>query len=460
MKRRDIIPLTLLLAISVSSCKKFVEGYDVDPNQAEKAPLSQKLTAIEVATGLSASGELPRVAGIWTGQFTGVANQYDALEHYITQALDFNVAWGVLYTTIGANAVIIQQEADAVKDPWTKGIAQVLETYAIGTSADLFGDVPYSQAFQPDIHPNPVFDKQLDVYNGVQTKLSDAITNLASPTGGNLSSDFLYSGDLTKWTAAAHSFKARYYLHTSEYQKAIEEATAGISSPANDLMMPFKGTAVGVDINPYFDFSTYSRPGYIDAKGAFAVSLLQSRNTASTNEKGRLNYYYNLEDQNINYTDISDTSGGFGGSNNSSSIISYVETQLILAESYLRLSQPEQALIALNKVRAANANNPKYTLKGNGGVKYDPYGAGDFTSGDALLKEIMTEKYLTLLGQTEVYNDARRKNNAALIGIPLKVNSSPSIPQRLFIPQSEISTNPNTPVQTTSDLFSPTPVNK
>ena len=66
----------------------------------------------------------------------------------------------------------------------------------IGTGADLFGDLVYSQALTDT--PNPTLDNQLAVYAAVQTVLSDAITNLAATGGTNFgagSSDLVYAGD-------------------------------------------------------------------------------------------------------------------------------------------------------------------------------------------------------------------------------------------------------------------------
>lgn len=451
MKNRFVFVLLLGLG---SSCQSFVEDYDVSPNLAGQAPLGQRLTAIEAAAGLAAAGELPRLGGIWTGQFTGQVNQYDAFENYVAQATDFDGAWSFIYVGVGANARLTAQEASRVKDPWTEGVAQVLEAWSVGTLADLFGDVPYTQAFQPETYPTPVFDPQPAVYAALQTTLDRALTNLASPTGGNLKpSDFFFRGDLTKWRALAHSLKARYYLHTNEYAKAIPEALAGIPTPSGDWLMPFPGTAIGVDGNPYWIFSIVNRSGYLNAAGAYAVRLLNRRTSPTTDETGRLRFYYNAVGDDLNYAE-----GGFGGASTAFPLLSYVENQLLLAECYARLGQSGNALTALNAVRAANAANAQYQRFGS--VRYPPYAATDFATADALLNEIMTEKYLSLLGQVEVYNDARRKDNAARIGIPLKVGTSPRIPQRLFVPQTELSTNPNAPKQAPADLFNPTPVNQ
>ena len=110
-------------------------------------------------------------------------------------------------------------------------------------------------------------------------------------------------------------------------------------------------------------------------------------------------------------------------------------------------------------------------------MKYDAYTAADFATdgivmngaadaNEALLKEILTEKCLSLIGQIEPFNDQRRAktlagtSNLSMSVIGVTPKRGDVLPQRFLYPQIEITTNPNTPVQTVTDLFAPTPVNK
>ena len=232
----------------------------------------------------------------------------------------------------------------------------------------------------------------------------------------------------------------------------MDNALLGVASPADNMWMPFPGTSQNKDLNPYFDFAFVNRAGYMDASRSFALPLLQSRVSGKTNETGRLNYYFDVAEKNLNYAE-----GGFFAQNASFPVLTFEETQLILAESQFRLGKSSEALTALNKVRAANATNE--SLKAAGTVVYEPYTTADFATNDALLKEILVEKYLSLLGQIEVWNDAKRLNNYRLIGIELRSSTATTIPQRLFYPQNEITTNPNTPTPIPG-LFEPTPTNR
>lgn len=470
MNRIYKLLIIAFLAFGGSSCEKFTKGYDVSPNSPENAPTDQKITAVETAMGLVFPGELARNAGIWTGQFTGVDRQYEGLNNYIVTAGSYDTPWANSFQLVAAQARIIQENAEQEKNYWTKGIAQVIEANMIGTATALWGNIPYTELFQPDRFPNPRFDEQRKVYAAVQALLNDAIVNLGR-TGINLGSrDIFYQGNRAKWNAAAHTLKARFFLHTGEYQLAVDNALLGITAPTGDMIMPFQGTAFGTDVNPYNSFIDNDRSGYMTADGAYAITVLQSRNNAKTVETGRYNYFYTTKGDygsiDPNYLD-----GAFA-KDAGSPILTFEENQSILAESYLRLNQFANALAALNTIRAYHNTDPRYLGPGTVkyAVKYEPYTQADFLPGgvmagtsreEALLKEILTEKYLSLIGQIEVFNDVRRARTLAgarnALNIPITTGNR--LPERFLIAQNEVNTNTNTP-KPIPGLFEPTEVNK
>src|SRR5437763_1150104 len=95
----------------------------------------------------------------------------------------------------------------------------------------------------PKLHQNPnapTHDPQASVYAAVQAKLDTALTLLGGSGAGPGSADLVYKGDKTKWTQAAHTLKARFYLHLAEvdnsnYARALAQAQQGIAASANDF---------------------------------------------------------------------------------------------------------------------------------------------------------------------------------------------------------------------------------
>src|ERR1700752_111739 len=181
---------------------------------------------------------------MYVQQCAGTDRQYQAIGTYVVDASVFAGSFDRFYTGGGLTDLRnIQQKALAATTPDSiyLGVAKVMEAYMMGTAADLWGDVPYSEALNPVAHPTPHYDGQMTVYTALQAVLDDAIKALNGSTGnGPGPNDLVYAGSKAKWLQLAHLLKARYYLHTAEvngaaaYTSALSEAQQGISSAAND----------------------------------------------------------------------------------------------------------------------------------------------------------------------------------------------------------------------------------
>lgn len=482
MKRYSKYYFLLAGVLVLGSCKKFTEGLDVSPNSPTSAPYALVLNGAEVSSIGIYEGTLARTAGMFARSFTGADRQYIDLYNYNTTAQDYNDGWDNLYSQVITQFKIVESQALAINDKKTAGIAEIQLAEAGGLAADLWGDVPFSQVGDPTTHPTPAFDSQTAVYTAVQALLDKAITNLAANVGvGPGAKDIFFGGDISKWSAAAHTLKARFYLHTRDYANAIAQAKLGISSAANNVMDPH-GTSDDSDTQIYYDFLSLDRPGYMNADGAVAAAYLDSSNplyhgNAKTDETARFNYMYQeglntgALDPNVlsNYDGWGNDANqdGFFGGAVSFPVVTFEENNLILAEAYAKTNDNTNALAALN-VERAYMNTGGYINTGyiSSGLKYDAYTIADFAPGgiankggvavsQALLTEILTERYLTLIGQIEQYNDVRRTGNY----LKIPTTKGTTIPQRFFYAQDEINTNPNTPKLAPADLFKPTTVN-
>jgi starch-binding outer membrane protein, SusD/RagB family len=447
-------------AILFGSCKKLNQDYNVDPNNPQDATAELLMNGSMVATILVNEGNMARFGGMFTNTFTGVDRQYVGYNSYNATAADFDNEWGNLYTGAIANAKQAEDKAIVSGNLKLAGICEILQANGYGTATSLWGDVPFSEAVQPDKFLTPKFDPQASVYAGIQLLLDKAISNLGSskPLGAaGAAKDFFFQGSAAKWIAAAHSLKARYYLHTKQYALAKAEAALGIPK---DWLSPHGG-ASNSDINVYNDFAENQRPGYMNASDSYAYKLLlTSRNNAKTNDSIRWEYFFveaassDFGANDLNYY------GSIFGESSSFPIISYVETRLIEIESEAKLGNTQASIDALNGLRNFYVTSDYY----GAGAQYDSLLLADFNAGGlynpstltpnaALVKEIATERYLALIGQIEQFNDVRRNKN--LIGIVPRFGKA-KLPVRMLYPQAEINSNTNTPKSV--DLFTDLPV--
>lgn len=463
------------LAVSVMGCEGFVEGFEEDPNNpsGESVDVNNMIQGVMLGDALLHEGEMARLAGMWANQFSGVDRQYINLDQYLVTAGDFDSPWSTIYYATITQARLAQEKAENELNPKVLGVAQILEAHAAGTAAALFGDVPFSEV---TVEENPAFDPQLEVYASLQTLLDKAIANLELNRGIlRAEKDIFYNGDAQKWMRAAYTLKARYYLHVGNYAAAEAAAMQGISSPEGNMITPHEDAFYNVNV--YYSFGQLTREGYMTAEEAFAPRVLDpaqagmfaaNRNNAKTNESGRFNYYYTggLGTYDLNYNSARAATATAPARNNGAfafdedfPLLTYGETQLIIAEARARQGNMEGAIDALNAYRSTL--NMKY-----GEGNYLAFVAEDFAAGgvenmtgntmiEALLDEILEERYVSFIGNIEAFNDARRTNNR--IGIPVKGAAS-QLPERFLYPQSEVNANPNTP-SPLPDLFAPTAAN-
>lgn len=464
----SIISTTILL----SGCKQLFDEKDIqtNPNAVTDVDVRTLLSGTMLGVAFLHEDTDVRIATMWSGQLNGLSRAHLGFGQYIVSSQTFS--WNNLYP-VANQARLIQNKADVLGDKWTKGVGQILEALVIAKATALYGDVPYSQAFDIQNFPTPIFDKQADVYVTLQMTLDKAITNLSATTGlGFGANDFIYQGDVNKWKALANTLKARLYLHSKNYEQAIASAKLGIQSTNGDALIPH-GTSQGQNTNQNYDFFRVSRAGDTGFDGSYLRTLLQSRinsTNVKTNETALYNHIIKVGITAPNSQDPNTTDGAFVA-DAPHPIMTFYENQLIIAESEARLGNANGALIALNKVRAVLTNgyfNGKTFSAVN--RKYEPYAINDFgvsglaniknllTIQEALLYEIISQRYIILLMQYEVFNDYRRLESTlpmVQLSIPLIVGNKK--PQRFIYPQQEINSNPNVP-KSIPDQFTKVPI--
>jgi len=407
----------LAMAGTIGACNNFLTGGELstDPNRPTSGTPQARFEATQPSLWALLSSDLARVTSVWTQQLEGINFQYTSVNIYVHDESTTGGLQAGLYTGGGlVDLREIESESRTSGDSLLLGQAQVVEAFMIGTGADLFGDLVYSQALTNT--PNPTLDNQLDVYDAIQALLTDAITNNLPATGptnfGAGPSDLVYNGNASQWELLAHTLKARFYLHTAEvrpaaYAQALTEAQLGITNPADDYKAIWSGSLN--EQNFWFQFFVNQRAGYI-VPGPFLVNLLQ------TTSDPRLAQYFTP-----GQTDISDVRLA---PDYSQPLVTAEENLLIWSESAYRTGATGPALVELNAERSI-AGVPAVSA-----------------SGSALLKAILTEKYIAMFQNLEAYNDYKRTC------FPNLTPTVPGliIPARFFYDTSERQTDTNIPV--------------
>jgi hypothetical protein len=414
------------MVVAVGGCNFLTGGETgVDPNRPTSATNDQAFVATELNLWGFWGSDLARVSGILAQQFAGIANQYGALQaSYSHDENTTNGSHAAIYTAGGlVDIKKLQAGARAAGDSLYVGIAQIEEGALMGTGADVFGDLVYSEALQGT--PNPQLDDQFKVYDSVQKVLSAGIANVNTDLATNVGpvgADLVYGGDPALWATMAHTLKARFYMHTAEvrgvpaYQAALAEAQQGITSDDGNYFGAFTSTAS--ETNFYFQFHGPAGRGGDLGISSTLDTILQRRNDPRRAE------YFNVKST----ATPTWLSSARGAANFQQPYVTYDENTLIWAEAAYRTGDQGTALLKLNEERA------------NHGLP------AEVVAGQALLNEILIEKYIAdfQLGE-EAWNDYKRTCTPNLVptapGTP--------IPGRLYYDAGERNTDTNIPAPNT-----------
>ena len=423
IKPWKIAPVAALALIGVAGCSgDFLSGgqLSTDPNRPTAASAQQLLGGVQSNLWAYWGSDPARVTGMWVQQFQGLISQYVSLYQYAHDETTTNGFHQGLYSGGG---LVDLKKADSLatiaNDKHTLGVGEIMEGALMGTGADMFGDLVYSQALQGK--SNPTLDKQQAVYDSVQKVLSAGIANMASnnPTDvGPGQYDQNYNGNPAAWTKLAHTLKARFYMHTAKvdgtaaYTSALAEAKLGLNDPSLDYKGVFQ-TSPLAETNFYYQFNgPAGRGGYMGIDPQF-INLLESRNDP------RLSDYIDTTADYVSATrDAPDYQQTY---------VSTAENDLIWAEAAYRTGDQGTALTQLNAERALAGLGPDVAAA---------------AGGQALLTEILTEEYINdfQLGE-EAWNLYKRTC------FPNLVPTVPNLkmPRRFYYDSGERQTNTNIP---------------
>jgi hypothetical protein len=445
----------LALVVSVgglTGCSDYLTGPKLTTNPNNPTDIEAvELLFVAAQAGLATQqeGQLARWAGMYTGHASGVGRQQ---LNYQLHQLNENETTAYFSRTYTGGGLVDLKEVSRVArengDSIFAGTAFVLEAFTMGTAASLWGDIPYSEAGDPTAFPTPALDPQRDVYGQVLAKLDTATAWMAKTGGlnrGPAGSDIIYGGgtaaSIANWTRAANTLKARYWMHLVEREgtpaadSARKYALLGISAADGSQDFRTWHTSTTTDQNIWYQFLDVQRAGDL-APGQRLITIMQTRPAALGIADPRLAVYFN-QNTSGQYRGGDENGGGaslslFGTARRAQGfrqpLITYVETQLILAEASFRLGDEAAARTALNNARRAAGFTAAQDIPGT-------------ITGTALRDAIFEEKYVAMFQNIEVWNDWKR-NCYPTLAPP---SGAPSLMYRLPYGFAERNANPNIP---------------
>jgi hypothetical protein len=421
--KTKLYSLLLISIIFLASCGKWIDtGLNIDPTAPKDASLDVILPSVQGSTAYVLGGDVNRFTALLTQHILGTDRQHKGLYEYQITESDLNNAWVTMYTGPMMDLKIMIDKARANGSPHYQGVAEVLMAYSVGMWTDLLGDIPYSESFMGNDNLTPKFDAQSSIYTTLHTLLDSAIIHLASASsnyspGGD---DFMYNGDLSLWTKAAYTLKARFYLHTKDYNGALGALANGFSANSNDLRFTF-GSAE-TEANPWYQF--------IDQRGDIGTSEMFTSMLNNLNDPRR-SAFAPVDSNGLVHPSESLAGLYYTSINSPVEYITYAEAKFIEAECKLQNDKPGAYAAYLEGITAsiqkydATADVAAYLAQLTVGV-----GEANLT-----LQNIIEQKYIALFAQYETWSDWRRTGFPVIT--PPTTAQLNAVPRRYPYPQNE-----------------------
>lgn len=446
MKKINKYLLLFAMTLGFASCSNWIDpDLNVNPDTPGVVPMEFLLPSVHANMGYALEGnDAARTTALWLQYFDGLARQSLAQMTYSYTPADCNNLWNTLYGEIMTDAKEVIRLAEEQNSPHFKGVAQVCIAVTLGHTTDLWGDIPYSDAFQGASVLQPKLDTQAEIYTTIQSMLDDAIVNLsATENAVDVDGDMIYGGDIAAWIKAANALKARYALQLSEvngtsaYTEALSYLAAAFAANDDDLQFNF-GTNTS-EYNPIKQFLD-QRAGDIAMASTFVDRL-------AVNSDPRLDFYAepsanggvivgSVPGSESTPGDISLPGSYIASGNSPVYFMTYAEQKFIEAEANMGLANPGPAAAAYKEAVAASVL--KVTGEDNQVWLDANINAEDAAS--ITMEKIMEQKYIALYGQLQSYSDYRRTGfpNDLLTVIGA---TDPNMPVRFPYAQDEVSYN-------------------
>jgi len=227
---KKFLIISMSVGIALAGCKKDFLDVNKDPNRVTDDNVTAELifpSAAEASGALSFAGSRADGAGAkttmqfaqdWVGYMA--ANGDFARDNTETSYnIDFTFADNLFQTRYGILFDLHQTEIKALANDDTALAAAsiVLSAKMFQEMVDLFGNIPYSQAFHVDQITRPAYDDAKAIYDNLQLRLDTAVTYFGLTVSSKFAgADIINHGDVDKWIKFANTIKLRLLLRQSE----------------------------------------------------------------------------------------------------------------------------------------------------------------------------------------------------------------------------------------------------
>lgn len=465
-----------LMAAGFASCEKDYLEVNTDPNNPTQASVDLVLPTAQGYTAYIIGNPYQILGGLWAQYWTQgpTGSQYKNFDQYTITSSDFDRQWLQLYSGPLNDSKFLIDEGTRLNRPNYTAIGKIMQAYIYQYLTDLHGDIPFSEALNPD-NPSPKYDSQEEVYNGLVKLIEEGVALIDEASDDHPGEDdFLFGGDMTWWRKFANTLKLRVYLRQAYVRPAVAEAgiKALYASGAQFL-------DIDEDVEMEFTDEVFNQNPLFATYQALTEDNLVASQTAmeyfSTTDDPRVDVFYqravaapnagshagidqgngtNLTNQSANsYSKPGPEIGGPNGGEEAPVVfMSAAESYFLQAEAVARGWGKGNAQTLYNQGILASFLRWGFNITeanafmGQPSVVFPAAG-----SKEEKIEAIITQKWASMAGtqNVEAWTEWRRTGYPGIFNVSASSNIGDRFPARILYPDSEVTRNANTPAQKT-----------
>lgn len=230
--KKLIIILLAVAVIGLSGCEKWLD-VNKNPNDATTATPDLILPGV-LKNWCSDVQSLTTLSGAWMGYFYhagGWSGFYSEKKYEITA--NYLNLYGYYTGQLTDNRFVRLNSGDNVVYP---AVTDVVDAWYYARLIDCYGDVPYSEACQPDLTLTPKYDDAETIWLDLIKRLDNAMKAFDDAVNApdhltnaiysfKAASDIVYAGDFTKWKQFANTLKLRLVMRLTNVRTPAQLKT-------------------------------------------------------------------------------------------------------------------------------------------------------------------------------------------------------------------------------------------
>ncbi len=252
-----IITIAVFVGLVGTSCSDYL-----DVNDPQNSPTSEQVTPDLIMPGAMSrtnsiqTGTMNRLGNVFMNNWAANVNSFtggfnEEFQLIITSTF-YNTIWDELYLrTANFQAIIDSPFADFENH---KAIAKIMKSFYMQYIVDIYGDCPYTEAFQGGLNTTPTYDDDMAIYRSLIDEIDEALdlinnndNPLTTPVGVE---DIIYGGSMSDWVKFANTLKLRILMRQATKAETDGETASYLNAQFAQLDNDFITTSA--TLNPGF----------------------------------------------------------------------------------------------------------------------------------------------------------------------------------------------------------------